>query len=197
MIQRLGSPLPLDDRDITVTASVGISIFPDDGRSIEELLKNADTAMYRAKAVGRSGYQFHTADMSALANERVLLEKELRRAVLRGELTVAYRPQVSLSTDSTIGVEALVRWMHPELGAIAAARFIPIAEETVLIGELGRFVLRTACRDAVSWARSGLPRSLSRSTSPQRSSGTCDLSRHRQVVRNSGVRGRDTRMRLQ
>jgi diguanylate cyclase (GGDEF)-like protein len=158
MIQKLESPLLIDGREITVTASIGISIFPDDAQNLEELLRNADAAMYRAKAVGRSGHQFYAPEMSARANERVLLEKELRRAVRRNELTVAYQPQVSLSTGLTIGVEALARWTHPELGPIAPSRFIPIAEETGLITDLGRFVLMTACSDAASWGRAGLPR---------------------------------------
>lgn len=155
--QRFASPLPLDDRDITVTASIGISVYPDDGRSLEELLKNADAAMYRAKSAGRSGYQFYAAEMSARANERVLLENELRRAIRRDQFTLVYQPKIAMLTGETIGFEALIRWRHPDLGNIAPDRFIPVAEESGLIGEIGRYVMRTAALQARAWQRAGLP----------------------------------------
>lgn len=155
--QRFGSPLPLDDRDITVTASIGISVYPGDGEDLEDLLRNADAAMYRAKESGRFGYQFYAAEMSARSNERVLLENELRRAIRQDQLSVIYQPQIDMRTGRPIGVEALVRWKHPELGAIPPDRFIPVAEEAGLIVQIGRFVLKTACLSARTFQRIGLP----------------------------------------
>jgi diguanylate cyclase (GGDEF)-like protein len=147
----------LDDHEFTLLASVGISLYPSDGTSFDALLKNAEAAMYRAKALGRGGYQFYSPEMSARANERVLFEGELHRALLRQQFELHFQPQIEISTGNLIGVEALVRWQHPELGWLQPGRFIPMAEETGLIGPLGRFVLREACVQSCAWRNLGVP----------------------------------------
>ena len=147
----------LDDHEFTLLASIGISLFPADGTTLDALLKNAKAAMYRAKALGRGGYQFYSPEMSARANERVIIEGELRRALRRDQFELHFQPQVATATGDLIGVEALVRWQHPELGWLQPARFIPIAEETGLIGPLGRYVLREACLQSRAWQSQGVP----------------------------------------
>ncbi len=158
MTARLSSPLAIAGRELVTTASIGISVFPNDGETFPELLKNADAALSRAKTSGRGGYRLYSADMSAEVRERVLLQTELRKALGRGQLTVVYQPKVSMLDRQTIGLEALLRWHHPELGDIAPDRFIPIAEEAGLIGEIGTFVMRAACAQVRTWHRAGPPR---------------------------------------
>jgi diguanylate cyclase (GGDEF)-like protein/PAS domain S-box-containing protein len=145
------------DHEFTLLASVGISLYPNDGTTFDDLLKNAEAAMYRAKALGRGGYQFYSPEMSARANERVIFEGELHRALLREQFELHFQPQIEIATGNLIGVEALVRWQHPELGWLQPARFIPIAEETGLIGPLGRYVLREACVQSRAWRERGVP----------------------------------------
>jgi diguanylate cyclase (GGDEF)-like protein len=147
----------LDDHEFTLLASVGISLYPSDGTTFDALLKNAEAAMYRAKALGRGGYQFYSPEMSARANERVIFEGELHRALLREQFELHFQPQIEIATGELVGVEALVRWQHPELGWLQPARFIPIAEETGLIGPLGRYVLREACLQNRLWRDQGMP----------------------------------------
>ena len=154
---RLSSSLQLDTRDLTVTASIGISVYPNDGHTFHELLKNADVALSRAKAAGRSGHQFYTAEMSDQASKRVKVENALRRALARNQFTIVYQPKVAMRDGTTIGLEALIRWTHPELGNVPPISFIPVAEEAGLIGSIGRFVMKTACGQARAWQRIGLP----------------------------------------
>lgn len=153
----LSQPYRLEGHELHVTPSIGISVYPHDGETIEELLKNADLAMYHAKSKGRNNYQFFKQEMNSKAHERLLLENDLRAAIEREEFLLHYQPQIDLTTGRLIGVEALVRWQHPQRGLIPPDMFIPISEESGLILQIGDFVLRTACRQITTWLSQGIP----------------------------------------
>ncbi len=147
----------LAGHEFRVSTSMGIAIFPGAGEDAESLLRNADTAMYRAKDEGRDTFQLFESSMNAYLVERVALEMDLRAAIEREELALYYQPQVNIDTGRVVGVEALVRWPHPDRGLVAPLEFIPIAEDTGLILHLGKWVLRTACAQSKGWQEAGLP----------------------------------------
>jgi diguanylate cyclase (GGDEF)-like protein/PAS domain S-box-containing protein len=151
LLEAIEEPVTVGNRQLYVTASIGIALSPDDGTDAESLLKNADSALYRAKDAGRNNYQLCTEEMKIRALERLSLENSLRRALDRGELLLHYQPVVSLSTGRITGMEALLRWAHPERGMTYPEAFIPLAESSRLIVPIGEWVLRTACKQAKLW----------------------------------------------
>ena len=144
--------------ELHVSCSIGASLYPRDGRDAGSLLKNADAAMYRAKEGGRNRFQFYQEEMNARLRERLSLETKLRHALERDELELYYQPQISLNSGAIVGVEALLRWRHPQLGLVLPAQFIAIAEDTGLIVPIGEWVLESACAQARAWQDAGLPR---------------------------------------
>jgi diguanylate cyclase (GGDEF)-like protein/PAS domain S-box-containing protein len=152
ILQALEPPFSLAGREFCITASIGISIYPADGRDGAALTRKADIAMYQAKKLGRNHYLMYRKQMSADVRRRVVLENELRRALGRGEMYLLYQPQIDLRSGRLVGVEALARWRHPQLGLVPPATFIAIAEETDVIDEIGDWVLLTACRETRPWA---------------------------------------------
>lgn len=157
LIEACSVPFVVGGHDLTVTPSIGICIHPQDGKDIETLLKNADVAMYKAKEQGRNTFQFYTAEMNTMMLDRLMMESSLRRAFKQQEFVLHYQPLVSLQSGLIIGVEALIRWEHADLGMIMPDKFIRVAEEIGLINPLGDWVLGEACRQAQSWIDSGLP----------------------------------------
>ena len=146
----------IDEHSFHVSVSIGISLYPKDSTLKNDLIKYADTAMYRAKDEGRDNYQFYAADMTIIAFEKAVLERSLRVALEKGEFVVHYQPQIDARNNKIFGMEALVRWEHPEMGMVMPDKFIPIAEETGLIKELDRFVMRQAMKDVSRWYAQGL-----------------------------------------
>jgi diguanylate cyclase (GGDEF)-like protein/PAS domain S-box-containing protein len=157
VLEALSEPVTIDGHELKVTPSVGICAYPHDGKDVETLMRNADTAMYHAKQMGRNNYQFFTQAMNDAAQERLLLENDLRHAVERSEFTVHFQPLLNVKTGAILGFEALVRWRHPERGMVPPSEFIPAAEETGLIGLIGEWVMRQACAQARAWHDAGYP----------------------------------------
>ncbi|MFP3123651.1 EAL domain-containing protein [Ectobacillus funiculus] len=157
IIDTLATPFMIYGRELFISPSIGISMYPTDGDDVETLIKNADAAMYLAKESGRNNYQFYTSSLHVMNNWKFELEKGIRNALQNNEFTLHYQPQVDLKTNTIIGLEALIRWKHPEYGFISPAEFIPVAEEIGLIGSIGRWVLETACKQRKQWQENDLP----------------------------------------
>ena len=154
ILSSLGEAFQVGDRQLFLSASIGVSSFPDDARSARQLLKCGDLAMYQAKLEGKNGLFFYRDHLRAAAEENLRLEQLLRESLERGEVDLNYQPIVALDSGRVLGAEALLRWHHPELGQVEPERFIAVAESSTLIDELGRFVLTRACRDAAAWQES-------------------------------------------
>jgi diguanylate cyclase (GGDEF)-like protein/PAS domain S-box-containing protein len=157
ILQAVAEVHTIDHHDLHVTTSIGLSVFPDDGKDAETLVKNADTAMYQAKENGRHSYQFFRPAMTVRAVERQSIEENLRRALERQEFTLHYQPKIRLRTGEITGAEALLRWSHPVRGPVSPTQFIPVAEDCGLILPIGQWVLREACKQARAWVDLGLP----------------------------------------
>ena len=157
MLELIGEPYRLDPYELSVTGSIGIALYPEDGEDLETLSRNADTAMYRAKNDGRNGYRFFTSEMQARSARNLQLVNALRYALDRQQLRVHYQPQLSIQDTRVVGAEALLRWQHPELGHVSPAEFIPVAEDSGLILQIGAWVLREAVVQARRWLDDGHP----------------------------------------
>ena len=157
MLRAVAEAHTIDQHDLHITTSIGVSVYPDDGLDAETLIKNADTAMYQAKENGRQSYQFFKPAMNARAVARQSIEEGLRRALERQEFALHYQPKINVRTGEITGAEALLRWTHPILGPVSPAQFIPVAEDCGLIVSIGNWVLREACKQARAWADAGLP----------------------------------------
>jgi diguanylate cyclase (GGDEF)-like protein len=157
LLLAIAEPVFLGGETVSVTASVGLSVFPLDGADLSSMIRAADTAMFNAKATGRNRFCFHTEEMAKQAAERLAIEQGMRRGLERNEFTVHYQPEVDLETGAIVGAEALLRWDCPGMGMVEPKRFIQVAEDSGLIDVLGRLVLELACAQAAKWQRDGLP----------------------------------------
>jgi diguanylate cyclase (GGDEF)-like protein/PAS domain S-box-containing protein len=153
MIAAMGAPMLIDGQHLNTSCSIGISLFPDDGKDSAALMKNADVAMYFAKEKGRNNYQFFSAEMNARAQERLSVENYLRLALRRNELVLHYQPRMNVANGELVGVEALIRWQHPRRGLLAPGKFIDVAEDSGLIVPIGEWVLEQSCALAADWQR--------------------------------------------
>ena len=194
ILDAVAQPFTLEGRELHIGASIGISVFPDDGRT---LLRNADVAMHRAKEKGGNRYQFYSAQLDNHSVERLALESGLRRALEREELTLHYQPKVNIASGLISGMEALLRWQHPELGSVPPTRFIPIAEETGLIVPIGAWVLKTACAQTRAWQRQGVRRfSIAVNLSPRQFAAEGLLDDIKSALAESGLEPSDLELEI-
>ena len=156
LVDTLGEPVTVQGTEVFVGGSVGVAMYPDDGQDIDTLLMNADTAMYRAKAAGRGGFQLYDRSMNARALDRLRMETRLRRALERDEFVLHYQPRVNVMTGEIVGAEALIRWQHPERGLVPPAEFIPLSEDAGLVIPIGEWAIRTVCAQTAAWTAEGL-----------------------------------------
>jgi diguanylate cyclase (GGDEF)-like protein/PAS domain S-box-containing protein len=157
LVAALAEPVTVAGTELFVGSSIGIAVYPADGADMDNLLMNADTAMYHAKEAGRGGYQFYDRAMNARALDRLMMETQLRRALDRGEFVLHYQPRVDVASGHIVGAEALIRWQHPDQGLVQPLDFIPLMEETGLVIPIGEWVLAETCRQVASWQAEGLP----------------------------------------
>jgi diguanylate cyclase (GGDEF)-like protein len=168
LLQVCAVPVKIASREFFITASIGICIFPNDGGSLEDLQKNADMAMYKAKHAGGNNFQYFTKEMNTEAHEHIQMESMLRKAIANNEFILFYQPKLDLGSGKVTGVEALIRWDSPDVGMISPNKFIPLAEETGLILQIGEWALREACKTAKSWQTEGFdPISVAVNLSPK------------------------------
>ncbi|HQT26735.1 MAG TPA: EAL domain-containing protein, partial [Burkholderiales bacterium] len=157
VLETMTEPVFIEGREIVTTPSIGISLYPDDGQNHAALIRNSDAAMYHAKDLGRGNFQFFTDNMNARAFEALSFESYLKLALKREEFSLHYQPQIDIRSGRIVGMEALIRWLHPERGYVSPSNFIPVAEECGAIGAIGEWVLKTACSQNRIWQQSGLP----------------------------------------
>jgi predicted signal transduction protein with EAL and GGDEF domain len=155
ILNAIAEPTMLEGREVITHTSIGVSVFPDDSDDLETLTKAADSAMYRAKERGGHCYEFYTRDLNRRAAENLAMETELRTALKNGQFEVYYQPQITLSSDTIVGMEALIRWNHPSRGLLTPDEFMPVAEESGLVDEIDEWVLNTACQQVKSWQQAG------------------------------------------
>lgn len=155
IVKSVSMPMMLERQEVHISTSIGIAMYPDDGKHSDEILKHADAAMYHAKAQGRNNFQFYADSMNKSSVELLALENNLHKAVEQEELCLYYQPQVNVLSGQLVGMEALIRWKHPEQGFISPGMFIPVAEETGMIMQIGEWVIREACEQGVRWIKSG------------------------------------------
>jgi diguanylate cyclase (GGDEF)-like protein/PAS domain S-box-containing protein len=188
IIDGLKEPFRFDGHQLFINASIGISLFPSDALSAEQLLRNADSALFKAKSAGREGYALYTEELTAHAQHRVEMASELRRALEQQELRVYYQPVHDLQSSRLIGVEALVRWEHPARGLVAPSEFIPIAERTGLIAEIDAWVMQQACQQMCQWLKAGVVLSFVAVNVSSRLFARCELYQQvAQVLHDTGL----------
>jgi predicted signal transduction protein with EAL and GGDEF domain len=194
ILDAMVEPFVIEGQEIHVTASIGISVYPEDGRT---LLRNADIALYRAKDTGRNNYQFYSAQIDNYSRERLALESGLRHALERDELRLHYQPKVDLASGHICGIEALLRWQHPQMGLVAPDRFIPIAEESGLILPIGTWVLKTACMQNRAWQLQGIRRfPVAVNLSPRQFAEESLLDDIKSALAESGLEGSDLELEI-
>jgi diguanylate cyclase (GGDEF)-like protein len=183
----LEDKVSVQDRDVYLTVSMGIALFPQDGKDAQTLLRNADTALHRVKAAGRNGWQFFDSSMARLVEQRLDMETALRQAIEREELRLYYQPQRSLADGKIVGAEALVRWERPGVGMVPPQEFIRLAEENGLIVALGNWVLQAACSQAMAWNKAGMPLRIAVNVSVVQLQQPDFVARVRSALKRSGL----------